>query len=236
MRVEEFRAWTTNFDIAESTIRTHITDIKRIEKSEGIDVDNEFKKDGMKSLLQTYTYSVQDERDGRPNPTKLITKTTSLPRFLGQYKSYLNKYREFCLSEGDDFVYEEQENNADSDASETFGLEADLQNAIRENITQLEPKLTIIDGGIERKVASGFIDILARDSKGCLVVIELKAGTARDAVIAQILGYMGDIAEEENKPVRGIIVAADFNQRVQSAARAISNLELKTYRYNFEFN
>ncbi len=235
MRVEEFRAWTTNFDIAESTIRTHITDIKRIEKSEGIDVDNEFKKDGMKSLLQTYTYSVQDERDGRPNPTKLITKTTSLPRFLGQYKSYLNKYREFCLSEGDDFVVEEQETSLDSDASTTFGLERDMQDAIRENIIQLEDGLEIIDNGLERKVASGFIDIMAKDSNGCLVVIELKAGKAQDAVVAQILGYMGDIAQEENQLVRGIIVAEDFNQRLRSASKAIPNLDLKSYRYTFDF-
>ena len=55
-------------------------------------------------------------------------------------------------------------------------------------------------------------------------------------MIAQTLGYMGDIAEEDETKVRGIIVAADFNQRVQSAAHvAIPNLELKSYSYTFDF-
>jgi RecB family endonuclease NucS len=47
-------------------------------------------------------------------------------------------------------------------------------NALRANIDQLEPGLTVIDGGNERKVASGFIDITARDRSGATVVIELK--------------------------------------------------------------
>lgn len=44
----------------------------------------------------------------------------------------------------------------------TFGLERDLQRALRNNIEQLERGLKIIDGGKERKVESGFIDITVR--------------------------------------------------------------------------
>jgi RecB family endonuclease NucS len=64
-----------------------------------------------------------------------------------------------------------------------FGLERDLQLALRRNIEQLEPRLTIVDGDREQTVASGRIDIKACDREGITVVIELKAGTAdRDAV------------------------------------------------------
>ncbi len=117
----------------------------------------------------------------------------------------------------------------------TFGLERDLQAALRANIEQLEPGLKIIDGGKERVTEAGEIDITAMDSKGNIVVIELKAGTAAPKVIAQILSYMSTVAEEDNKPVRGILIAGDFHKRVVLAARAVSNLELKKYSFQFAF-
>jgi transposase-like protein len=47
----------------------------------------------------------------------------------------------------------------------TFGLERDLQSALRGNIEQLETGLKITDGGKEQKVASGFIDVTAKDRR-----------------------------------------------------------------------
>ena len=124
----------------------------------------------------------------------------------------------------------------DSDSEEiTFGLERDLQSALRGDITQLEPGLTIIDGNSERLTEAGRVDITARDDHGTVVVIELKAGAARPAIIAQIMAYIGAIQNEETEPVRGIIVAGDFNPRVILAARAIANLELRQYSFKFSF-
>ncbi len=71
----------------------------------------------------------------------------------------------------------------------TFGLERDLQMALRNSIEQLGPGLTIIDGGHEQTVTSGRIDITARDKDGWTVVIELKASTAERDAIGQILSY-----------------------------------------------
>ncbi len=67
-----------------------------------------------------------------------------------------------------------------------------MQAALRIEIAQLEPNLTIADDGAERSVNSGFIDITARDASGATVVVELKAGAAGQRAIAQILSYMGD--------------------------------------------
>ena len=97
------------------------------------------------------------------------------------------------------------------------------------------PGLDIIDGGTERSVASGFIDITAKATDGSTVVIELKAGTARRDAIGQILSYMGDIAAEESNQVRGILVAAGFDDKARSAARVVSSLSLRRYRVSFEF-
>jgi RecB family endonuclease NucS len=43
-----------------------------------------------------------------------------------------------------------------------------------------------------KKVAAGFIDIMAEDKQGATVVIELKAGIADYNAVAQLLSYMGD--------------------------------------------
>ena len=116
-----------------------------------------------------------------------------------------------------------------------FKLECDLQNALRLNIKQLEAGLEIVDGGKEKIVKCGRIDITAKDANKKLVVIELKAGMAMLASIGQILAYMVALQEEEKSEVRGILVANDFDQKVIFAARAIPNLQLKKYSLAFSF-
>jgi hypothetical protein len=125
----------------------------------------------------------------------------------------------------------------------TFGLERDLQRELRNNLAQLEPDLKIIDDGREHGCAAGLIDILCEDPRGALVVIELKAGLAKDAALGQVLGYMGAITRElasegkyADRPVRGIMVAKDFSDRVRHASVAVPNLRLVSYAIQFTFN
>ena len=116
-----------------------------------------------------------------------------------------------------------------------FGLERDMQDAIRRNIGQLDPQLSVVDDGRERRVAAGFIDILAEDGVGRLVVMELKAGDAPDSAITQLLAYIGSLQEEEpDREVRGMLVARGFPKRVRLAARA-AGIELLTYGFSFTF-
>ncbi len=116
----------------------------------------------------------------------------------------------------------------------TFGLERDLQQALRKNIGQLEAGLKIVDHGKERVVESGRIDILGEDSAGNPMIIELKAGTADRDAVAQILGYMGDLISK-GEHVRGILVAGDFAPRTLSAAKAVPDLQLRKYKFQFSF-
>lgn len=116
----------------------------------------------------------------------------------------------------------------------TFGLELDLQQAIRLNIEQLEQGLKVADDGKEQTVASGRIDIIAEDLTGATVVVELKAGTADREAVGQILSYMGDLSRTK-KTVRGILVAGDFHSRALSAARAVPSLQLRRYAFKFSF-
>ncbi len=126
---------------------------------------------------------------------------------------------------------------AEEEFGQRIGLERDMQAALRHEIEQLEPGLTIIDDGAERSVDSGFIDITARDASGATAIIELKAGVAGQRAVAQILSYMGDVAaDEEGGRVRGIIVASSFDSKAKAAARMVPNLILRKYRVRFTFS
>lgn len=114
------------------------------------------------------------------------------------------------------------------------GLERDLQMALRRSIEQLETGLTIIDGDREQTVASGRIDITARDREGVTVIIELKVGPADRDAIGQLLAYMGDLMDD-GAPVRGILVAREFAPRAVAAARAVPNIQLTRYGFHFTF-
>lgn len=122
------------------------------------------------------------------------------------------------------------------EASEaTFGLERDLQRALRSNIEQLETGLQIMDEGKERTTDAGRIDITARDVKGTTVIIELKAGTAVPEALTQLLAYMGVVSKQDRKPVRGVLIAGDFHPRIVFAAQAVPNVQLRRYSFKFAF-
>ena len=116
--------------------------------------------------------------------------------------------------------------------SVTFKYEKDLRRFLLSNITQIETGLHIIDGGSEIRVEAGRIDITAEDDNGNIIVIELKRDLAKD--VTQILAYMGTIENPDGKPVRGILVANDFRDRVVYAALAVPNITLKRYAISQE--
>jgi hypothetical protein len=123
----------------------------------------------------------------------------------------------------------------DADHGQTARIEKDLQDALRRNIEQLESGLEIIDGGKERHTDAGYLDITARDRNGTIVVIELKAGLAKPAALTQVLAYVATISGKEKKPVRGLLVAAGFHDKVSFAVKAVPNVQLRQYRYKFTF-
>jgi hypothetical protein len=242
MREAEFRAFMTNENLAEQTKYQRVQALKRIEKAEGVDLENEYDRDGLTSLVSRYTYGRADAAAARPNPTKLDIDQDKLLTHVSWYRSHISGYLKFKKAEVGDFSppIESEEDvavaSASADVAQTFGLEKDLQTALRASLEDLEPGLVVADGGSEQKVEAGFIDILARDTSGAWVVIELKADVSRPAAVAQVLAYMGCVAADNGGDVRGILVAADHDPRVEFAARAVPNLELKRYRYRFEFN
>jgi hypothetical protein len=233
--------WLVEQKYSEGTQNTQIYRAQRVEDSYG-NLDEHFANGTYQNIIDALEYSASDERANKPNPSKL-TFEGNIRNNLQSYKNAAVRYLKFLKD--DEFRSrdpgQESSENAGTDpameevAQQRFSLERDMQAALRLNIKSLDPSLRIIDDGAERAVGSGLIDITCEDGNA-LVVVELKAGKADSRAIGQILGYMGDLNEEEGgKPVRGILVAHDFDRRARAAARVVPALTLKQYSIEFQF-
>ncbi|HEX8318864.1 endonuclease NucS domain-containing protein [Longimicrobium sp.] len=236
--ISEYRQWLLDQKYAANTVTAQIHRVARVEEFHG-DLDEHYANDRMTTLLALLRYSTEDLRRNRPNPT-LIPIEGDLRANLASYRSAVEGYRRFRdsgdLPQGDSDVAQTRSVDVAEDMGHRIGLERDMQAALRLAISQLEPGLVIIDDGVERSVESGFIDITARDATGAIVVVELKAGVASQRAVAQILSYMGDVAvEEDGTPIRGVLIAFEFDSRAKSAARMVPNLVLRKYSVRFSF-
>lgn len=126
----------------------------------------------------------------------------------------------------------------------TFALEKHLEDFLVANWahTELGKRYDIfeLDGekvGRQYPSDTGPIDILAvRKDKKELLVLELKRGRASDAVVGQVLRYMGYVQEELAEPgqtVRGVIIAFEDDVKLRRALAATPNVTF--YRYEISF-
>jgi len=184
------------------TAQTKLSELRRVEDAFG-DLDGLYDNDELQGLIEELTYTSEDQRSGRPGPSRLKING-DIRTNLACYKSAVQKYARFRQDielEAGKASLSSRELNQDSapepfeyDADRrVFSMERDLQSALRRSIGQLEPGLIIIDGGAEKIVPSGKIDIFARDAQERAVVIELKAVKAPRDAVAQLLAYMGDM-------------------------------------------
>jgi len=136
------------------------------------------------------------------------------------------------ITEDDEYLDDAGSDSEDIIES-SLSLERDLHLYLARHIADIESELTVIDGGIEYQTDAGRIDILCKDSNDEFVVIELKAGKAKDAALGQVLGYIGCLKQNtpDNK-IRGIIVAADFEKRLIYAAKELPHIKLFKYQFS----
>lgn len=115
-----------------------------------------------------------------------------------------------------------------------ISIEKDLQIYLSKRLSEIEPGLVLI--GTEYGTDAGFIDILFKDKNGNYVIIETKAGKAKDAALGQILGYIGAMINTGmSNSIRGILVANNFENRLTLATKALPNISLIKYSLSFSF-
>jgi len=236
MKTENYRNWLTAQKYQGGTITAQLHRSGRVEEHYG-ELDDLYNKDRLESLILELTYTTQDRRNNRANETKIPFEGNAYNN-LASYKDAVRRYRRFLEddTENSEAEVNEVETTAEPEPIQTIGLEKDMQAAIRQNIAQVEKGLIITDGGKERSVETGFIDITAEDSERTPVVIELKTGVAGQRAVAQILSYIGSVMDEESRDdVRGILIASDFDKKARAAAKVIPALTLMRYQFSFHF-
>jgi hypothetical protein len=150
------------------------------------------------------------------------------PKYIQDYKR--------GADESDDEV---EADDSDSELSPEFAYEQHLQHYLVKNLSAIEPGLRVYEDegmtGVEYTVGKGRIDILAVDTKGDFIVIELKVSRGHDRAIGQLLSYMGWIEKNlaDGKNVRGIIVASDISENLRLAASRIPDVKLLQYEISF---
>jgi hypothetical protein len=126
-----------------------------------------------------------------------------------------------------------------------FYMEKQLEDFIIHNWknTELGKRFDlIIEDGVlvsqQYRTDIGIIDILAKDKEtGCFVVIELKKNQTSDDTVGQITRYMGWVMKNKSdKNVKGIIIAGEFDKKLEYALKAVSNIEVFLYKVNFRLN
>ncbi len=125
-----------------------------------------------------------------------------------------------------------------------FALEKHLEDFLVQNWgqTELGREYDIFEDegqkvGQQYPTDTGPMDILAiSKDKNRLLVVELKKGRASDAVVGQVLRYMGFVKEElaeAGQSVSGIIIAQEDDQRIRRALAVVPNIDF--YRYQISF-
>jgi hypothetical protein len=124
-----------------------------------------------------------------------------------------------------------------------FYMEKQLEDFIIENWESTEfgkkYELLIEDGEIisqQYQTDIGRIDILARDKvTKNYVVIELKKNQTSDDTLGQLTRYMGWIKKnKKDENVKGIIVAGQFDSKLEYARTMVPNTEVFLYEVDFK--
>ena len=110
-----------------------------------------------------------------------------------------------------------------------FGSEAELSNELMEDLSFIEPGLK--PANQECPFRKGVVDILAEDSLGRLVVVEVKRRKADYKAVSQLYRYMKEVKKLKGRDSRGILLAPSIHKK---AREMLEEYGLEFARLEFE--
>lgn len=128
-----------------------------------------------------------------------------------------------------------EEEEAEESVEFTFSFEADLEAYLADHLDSLEKGLKLHER--QYVTPAGRIDLLGKDREGNFVIIEVKAGSASDRTMGQLMRYIGAVQRllSKDRPVRGIIVCETATTNLKYAAAAMNRVLIKEYQVQFSF-
>jgi endonuclease len=109
------------------------------------------------------------------------------------------------------------------------GSEKELNDALMDDLSFLEPGLKPINQ--QQVFRKGICDIIAEDSEGRLVIIELKRRLADYASVTQLKRYVEQVEKMKGIKTRGILLAPEIRK---SAMELLQAYKLEFFSYDFE--
>ncbi len=109
------------------------------------------------------------------------------------------------------------------------GSERDLNNALMQDLSMIEPGLVPINQ--QQHFRRGICDIIAQDKNGNLVVIELKRRLADFESVTQLHRYMHEVQKLKGIKTRGILLAPGIRK---NARELLGQLGLEFAKLDFE--
>jgi RecB family endonuclease NucS len=118
----------------------------------------------------------------------------------------------------------------DEKVFQLHGSEAQMHEALKRNLSTLEPGLTLLEH--ELPVGVGDIDIYARDASGNVVIIEVKRAKANQEAVHQLERYVSAVRLQLpplfSQGVRGILAAPDISKPARKQLEGLG-LEFKVF-------
>jgi len=119
-------------------------------------------------------------------------------------------------------------------SSSLVSVERDLRDYLADHPSEIGEGLKTV--AREYRTDVGYIDLLCEDKEGNWVVVETKKDRESDAVVGQLLRYMGWLREHEERNIRGIIIAGGSDRKLRYAVGALGDVRLLYYRLKFEIS
>jgi hypothetical protein len=94
-------------------------------------------------------------------------------------------------------------------------LERRLEDALASNLDIIDPDLLLV--GRQINAFGGFIDLLAMDEEGNLVLMELKKGKTPRDVVAQTLDYASWVVEQDAESIRQLFTDKNEGLKLEEA-------------------